>query len=349
MDLYTVFAPLPPPPPPSLFSLPDPHHTRARFPDFLLEDDPAAACRAFMHALMRPSMPQFFRPQYIALCTTVTAISVASIAVIAFRIRRRAFWICKLTRRASGSLLSWNSTNIFCACCACLGFLLLGVVIQQLLTYGWDLRFNWGNGLFVTRESLSRSYGRREACAEILRNLAVIWIPLLFACHWSAWGLVHASASSNSGRSSLQGRWSSKRVFSELMERPILYNTLVITVSCVVRRFAICNHADLACPSRPSSQPSSYASSAACTRTMETEPADVTRTTGRWSTPTHLSATTCSRKLSRSGIVSELPHPHRTTIDADCRLQNTSGGTGGSRSPSSSGSLSSSSRWCFSI
>ncbi len=82
----------------------------------------------------------------------MTGIAVAAIAVIVFRVRRRAFWICKLTRRPNGSLLAWNSTNIFCACAACLGMTLCGVVVQQLLTYGWDTRFNWGNGMYASRE-----------------------------------------------------------------------------------------------------------------------------------------------------------------------------------------------------
>ncbi len=56
-----------------------------------------------------------------------------------------------------------------------------------------------------------------------------MWIPLLFACHWSAWGLVHAS--SNGGQSSSRGNSSTKRMLTVLMQRPVLYNALVIAAS----------------------------------------------------------------------------------------------------------------------
>ena len=162
-DLYSAFEP-PPPLPPTAFSWPDPDGTRARFPNFLADPDPAKACRDFMHKIIQPHMSEAFIIQYLTAGALLLGVACIALGIVIVRVSKKQFWLFRFWRQPAGLFFTFNSTklvnielktvapsylassphSIFCAMCSIFALLFVGIIGEEVVTYGYNHIFQYG-------------------------------------------------------------------------------------------------------------------------------------------------------------------------------------------------------------
>lgn len=108
-DLYEVYN-LPAPRQRTFFSSSD-SLTRARFPNFLLDDDPASSCRHFVNGLLRWQFSTTIGAQFIFLCAWQAVTLALLTAVICIKIYHRKFWVVRLARTKKGRMIAYNTSE----------------------------------------------------------------------------------------------------------------------------------------------------------------------------------------------------------------------------------------------